>query len=401
VVKLILHEHQYPRDLAIFGFIICWLELGIFYLVRRRKINLAPEVNQKYQPVMTPNTEQSDVEMPQQPAVLGRKLSDAKSPKEKTAILTEPHEFTLDEQMLRLPGSVFLKIDGVNIHYSKRIGTGGPKSPWLVLLHGTIMGGMFSWSQCLDDLLPHVQGILAFDRPGFGLSDRPKETSETSKKHSYYSVHFAKRITKKLMNRENIKQAIFIGHSTGASLSCWFAQDNPEMVQGMVLLAPTNGLPSFIRTLLGTNLAKKFILQLVKTKIGAVTLQKCWHEPKIVPEEVKNRYKTVLMLPQWGTGLWAMSRIPQPKGFSKCLKGIDVPVLMLHGDDDSLVGYAESVRVRDKFPEPATLKKIPNCGHLSMEECPEVVCSEILQWMSQQFAVRTSTFRARNMQPLH
>merc|ERR1711879_374506 len=76
-----------------------------------------------------------------------------------------------------------------------------------------------------------------------------------------------------------------------------------------------------------------------------------------------------------------MSRNPQPKGFSACLKGIDVPVLMLHGDDDNLVGYAESVRVRDKFPEPATLIKIANCGHLSMEECPEEVCSEILSWM--------------------
>merc|ERR1740116_11555 len=185
------------------------------------------------------------------------------------------------------------------------------------------------------------------------------------------------------MHMENVKSAIFIGHSTGASMSCWFARENPEMVQGLVLLAPSNGLPSFIRSMLRTNLAKQFILQLVQTEIGEVTINRCWHNKKSVPKEVIAAYKHVLHLKGWGDAIWAMSRHSAPKGFSECLKAIDVPVLMLHGDDDTLVGYQESVRVQHKFPDPATLKKIRDCGHLCMEECPKEFSHEVLAWINE------------------
>jgi len=402
ILKLVFHTHHYPRDLAIFALILCWFQLGIFILVRRRKITMARDMtSRKKLPYMevsqdAKRTATFDADI----LVVDDMNGDATI--EMTAESIEPPsiaekndltsmEFSNLQEQLRLPDSTFTNMDGVNIHYCKQIGGGGKQAPWLVLMHGTLMGGIFSWRQSIPRLLPHVAGIIAFDRPGFGLTDRPQENSTIKKNKSFYSVYFAKRIIKHLMDLEGIPQAVFIGHSTGATLSCWFAQDYPDMVQGLVLLAPSNGLPSFIKSLLKTNLARKFILQLVKTKIGQVTLQKCWHKPKLVPAEVKLPYKMVLALPDWGEGLWAMSRNPQPTGFSKCLKGIDAPVLMLHGEGDKLVGYAESARVQKKFPEPATLKKIKACGHLSMEEKPAEVCEEILLWLNDR-VVELKTF---------
>ena len=69
------------------------------------------------------------------------------------------------------PTGRFVTIDGVRLHYVER-GTGRP----LVLLHGN--GSMIQdfESSGLIDLAAMKYRVIAFDRPGFGHSDRPRRT---------------------------------------------------------------------------------------------------------------------------------------------------------------------------------------------------------------------------------
>jgi pimeloyl-ACP methyl ester carboxylesterase len=69
------------------------------------------------------------------------------------------------------PMGQFITVDGVRLHYLER-GGGTP----LVLLHGN--GSMIQdfESSGLIDLAAKTYRVIAFDRPGFGYSERPRST---------------------------------------------------------------------------------------------------------------------------------------------------------------------------------------------------------------------------------
>jgi alpha-beta hydrolase superfamily lysophospholipase len=65
----------------------------------------------------------------------------------------------------------FIEIDGTRLHYIEK-GTGSP----VVLLHGNqAMADDFEISGVFD-LVAEKHRVIAFDRPGFGHSERPRET---------------------------------------------------------------------------------------------------------------------------------------------------------------------------------------------------------------------------------
>ena len=72
------------------------------------------------------------------------------------------------------PQGQFVDVDGVRLHYVER-----GQGPALVLLHGN---GLFASDCELSGLLENAAAnyrVIAFDRPGFGYSDRPGSTSGT------------------------------------------------------------------------------------------------------------------------------------------------------------------------------------------------------------------------------
>jgi alpha-beta hydrolase superfamily lysophospholipase len=65
------------------------------------------------------------------------------------------------------PAGKFVTVDGIRLHYIER-GEGPP----VVLLHGNLVTAKdFDTSRVLD--LVAKRHVIAFDRPGFGYSDRP------------------------------------------------------------------------------------------------------------------------------------------------------------------------------------------------------------------------------------
>src|SRR5687767_5142794 len=67
------------------------------------------------------------------------------------------------------PVGAFVRVDGVRLHYVEQ-GEGEP----LVLLHGN--GSMLQDFACsgLLDTASQSHRVVAFDRPGYGYSDRPR-----------------------------------------------------------------------------------------------------------------------------------------------------------------------------------------------------------------------------------
>ena len=78
-----------------------------------------------------------------------------------------PLKDTLPPDQLADPDSRFVKISGLRVH-SKTAGQGRPV---LILLHG-FGASAFSWREVMVPL-GEFGTVVAFDRPAFGLTDRP------------------------------------------------------------------------------------------------------------------------------------------------------------------------------------------------------------------------------------
>ena len=66
------------------------------------------------------------------------------------------------------PAGQFATVDGVRLHYIER-GEGPP----VVLLHGNMVTAEDFDTSGVFDLVAKRHRVIAFDRPGFGYSDRP------------------------------------------------------------------------------------------------------------------------------------------------------------------------------------------------------------------------------------
>ncbi len=118
----------------------------------------------------------------------------------------------------------FITVDGVQLHYVER-GAGSP----IILLHGN--GAMVDdWeaSGVIDGLAAEHR-VVAFDRPGFGRTPRPRTRIWTPKAQA---ALFAK-----AMRQLDLEHAVIVGHSWGVLPALALALDHPELVSGLVLMS--------------------------------------------------------------------------------------------------------------------------------------------------------------------
>ncbi len=122
------------------------------------------------------------------------------------------------------PKGELVEVDGAELHYLAE-GSG----PTVVLLHGN--GTMVEdWiASGVLDTLAKSHRVIAFDRPGFGHSSRPRSTVWTP-------FAQAKLIAKALDQLGDTKVTV-VGHSFGTLVALALATERPELVSSLVLVA--------------------------------------------------------------------------------------------------------------------------------------------------------------------
>ena len=120
------------------------------------------------------------------------------------------------------PTGRFITVDGVRLHYVER-GTGRP----LVLLHGN--GSMIQdfESSGLVDLAAKKYRVIAFDRPGFGHSDRPRSTVWTPEAQAD--------LLNAALVKMGVSQPLVLGHSWGTLVAVALALNYPRNVRALIL----------------------------------------------------------------------------------------------------------------------------------------------------------------------
>jgi len=290
-----------------------------------------------------------------------------------------PLENTKTIAQLADADSQFIELNGINVHYKKW----GEGKPTFILLHG-FGASLFSWREVIEPL-SKFGTVIAYDRPAFGLTERPLEWEGENP----YSPQAQTDLVIALMDELDIEKAILVGNSAGGTISMQAALQHPERVQALILVDAAvyagGGAPSWVRPILKTpqmNHLGPLITRQLQAR-GKDFIKLAFHDPSKITPDIFEGYQKPLQAENWDKALWQFTVASQESGLVERLTELTVPTLVITGDDDRIVPTEQSIQLADEIPN-AELAVIPQCGHLPHEECPEAFMQALTEFLTAQ-----------------
>ncbi|MEX2324113.1 MAG: alpha/beta hydrolase [Nitriliruptoraceae bacterium] len=274
----------------------------------------------------------------------------------------------------------FADIHGIRVHYRE---LGPTDAPTVVLFHH-FHGNVATWRK-LQPLLADAYHVVAFDRPGFGFTERrPPRGSRTG--HLYSRLAGA-RLAFGLMNLLHVERATFVGASAGGTVALEAFAYAPHRVNAISLINPAItgdvGPPAALRPLLriwpipavGGQLAARIGAQVGPERVG-----RSWHDPRAVTESDVAAYQAPMRHPQWGRALFDAMVANPPPDIRGLLRRVDVPALVIAGESDPLV-LPEWNAATAAAIQGAQLVRLSDVGHTPHEERPDLVAPVLLEFL--------------------
>ena len=288
-----------------------------------------------------------------------------------------PLENTVSVEELTDADSKFVEVNGVDVHYK----TWGEGEPTFILLHG-FGASLFSWREVTEPL-SKFGTVIAYDRPAFGLTERPLEWEGESP----YGPQAQVDIVVGLMDKLNIEKAILVGNSAGGTISMQVALQHPERVEALILVDAAvyagGGAPAWSKFILKTpqmNHVGPLIARQLQAQ-GTEFLKTAFHDPTKITPEIFAGYQKPLQIENWDKALWQLTIASEESGLADRVNEISMPALVITGDDDRIVPTEQSLRLADELPN-AELKVIAQSGHLPHEETPVEFMQAVTDFLS-------------------
>jgi len=298
--------------------------------------------------------------------MVGLRRSVAASTRTGSTAAAKPAWGTQDD---RSPIGKFIPVNGTRLHYLD----GGAGTP-VVLLHGN--GSMiedFVASGVIEGLAGGHR-VVAFDRPGFGFSDRPPDRAWTPAEQA--------KLLLEAFSVLGIERPIVVAHSWGTLVAVSLALEGPERVAGLVLLSgyyyPTPRADAAAMAqaavLLGTPVAP-----LIGPLMAAGAVRRAF-APCAVPETFNRVYPLSRAL--WPPQMRAVAEeaammIGAVRLLSYRYSELSVPVHLIAGSDDRIVETDQhSARLHRQLAG-STFRRVPGSGHMVHHAAPHEVVAAI------------------------
>lgn len=282
-------------------------------------------------------------------------------------------EDTVPPEELASADDRFAEVGGIRVRYRDS----GSGDPTFLLLHG-FGSHADSWGPVIADLAAAGR-VVAFDRVGFGLTERPMEWSGA---HPYGGPAQVD-LTLGLMDELGVEEAVVVGHSAGGGVATALALDHPERVSGLVLEAPALGAAQggVARFLLATPQGERIARFVGRRTAGRIDelLASAYHDPARITTAMVAAYERPLRAENWDRGLAFFTAAPPLDPVEERVSRLEMPVLVVTGDDDTWVATDETVALAGEIPG-AELVVVPGCGHVVHEECPEAFLDAVGEW---------------------
>jgi pimeloyl-ACP methyl ester carboxylesterase len=254
----------------------------------------------------------------------------------------------------------FLTVDGVRLHYME-FGDGPP----LVLLHG--LGSMvedFMLSGLIREASRRYR-VIAFDRPGYGHSERPRRFK--------YGPLAQAGLIHKACRALDAHSPIVLGHSWGALVAAALALEHPGAVRSLVLVSglyfPSFRLDAPAMMPPALPLIGDLMAHTLSPLLGRV-LWPAWVRMIFYPARVPPRFGH---FPAWmalrpgqlqATAEDAAVTLPTVMRFTPRYRELTLPVVLVAGQRDRFVlTHAHTARLHAMLPASRLLLS-PQSGHM-------------------------------------
>ena len=267
--------------------------------------------------------------------------------------------------------------DGLNIHYrDEGPDNGNAKAPVIVLLHGS-SSDIHTWQPWVDGLKADHR-VVRFDQIGHGLTG-------PAKSGDYVRDAFVADVDE-LANKLGLDRFVLAGSSMGGGIAMAYAMAHPEKLDGLVLVgsagAPIRreGGGNLLFTLAAIPGVNAVLSTVTPRSLVERSLRQSVSNQDIVTPEAVDRYWEMARYP--GNRAATMERMARPRVpfTADEVARVDVPTLVMWGEEDSLVPYAAAGWYMEHLPE-ATLANYPGIGHLPMEEAPAKSLADLRRWL--------------------
>jgi pimeloyl-ACP methyl ester carboxylesterase len=271
------------------------------------------------------------------------------------------------------PAGGFLDVQGVRLHYVEH-GRGEP----LVLLHGN--GSMIQdfGSSGLISMAGEKYRVIAFDRPGFGHSSRPRGRMWTPQAQAD--------LIREALQRIGIDRAIVLGHSWGASVAASLALRHPETVSGLVLASGYYFPSARADVALLSGPAIPIVGDILSYTLAPLISRAAWpllmrkiFGPAPVPKKFSGFPKAMAVRPSQirASAAETAFMIPNAVAERQEYRALKMPVAIIAGEEDRLIPIDEqSARLHAEIAQ-STLHRIAGAGHMVHQTAPAAVMSAI------------------------
>jgi pimeloyl-ACP methyl ester carboxylesterase len=259
---------------------------------------------------------------------------------------------------------------------------GEPKPLTIVLLHG-LGDEADSWRHLIVPLSAYGQ-VVAPDLPGFGRSEKP---------HRKYTIRFLAGAINELLELLDVSDVVMIGSSLGATIAHTIALERPAWLKGLVLI--DGGLVNQAGRL------NPVLLFYLLPGVGEWLYTRLRGNPQAAYKTLRPYYRDLDSLPaeeqrflflRVNQRVWddaqrhaylstlrnlAAFITRQQKGLPERLSHLNVPTLILWGEDDRILPASNGKAAAAAQPT-ARFTSLSQACHLPQQECPLAVLQAIL-----------------------
>ncbi len=263
--------------------------------------------------------------------------------------------------------------NGVKIHYAA---LGDKKNPLVVMIHG-FPDFWYSWRDQMAALSSDYY-CVAIDQRGYNLSDKPKGVEN-------YDMRLLVGDVAAVVKHLGREKAIIVGHDWGGIVSWTTAMFMPQMVEKLIILNLPH--PRGLNRELANNpeqqknsqYARNFQQPDAHTKLTAEGLAFWVKDP-----EAKKKYIEAFKRSDFEAMLNYYKRNyprePYTEDKSPIVK-VKMPVLMIHGLDDTALLAGALNNTWDFLEQDLTLVTIPKAGHFVQQDASEMVTRSLKMWL--------------------
>ncbi|MCI4662006.1 MAG: alpha/beta hydrolase [Neomegalonema sp.] len=276
----------------------------------------------------------------------------------------------------------FITVDGVRLHAIDIGAAADPRDPVLILIHGAGVN-LRDWTYQLTPRLEKHARIMAFDRPGFGLSERPEKDAASP-------IVQANLIWRAAVEM-GMKRAIVVGHSFGGAVAMAMALEHPKTTAGLVVISGATMSWEFDETLDylggGINTAAKMLFS--DKKSSQIALEKIF-EPQ-APDLAYAQH--VGLTKKGGLNMWDTAS--DLNALNAYLDDMDArygevtqPLTLIHGTRDKIVPFdVHAARLHRQLKQ-SELITLEGVGHMAHQARPAYVVKAILDMLAADRAAR-------------